>query len=128
VESTSRPAVPLQPEVPFNPPISTRDLISWSFQIARGMDYLATKKVLCTGYYILLLYYIIMHKVLSVHFIENCNRSFTVIWPPGMFCWPTTELPKWPISEWLVKCITKEIMRGQEWYYLANDGAKEEIQ
>ena len=28
------------------PPISTRDLISWSFQIARGMDYLASKKVL----------------------------------------------------------------------------------
>jgi len=26
--------------------ISTRDLISWSFQIARGMDYLASKKVL----------------------------------------------------------------------------------
>ncbi|EFX69023.1 hypothetical protein DAPPUDRAFT_130102 [Daphnia pulex] len=26
--------------------VSTRDLISWSFQIARGMDYLASKKVL----------------------------------------------------------------------------------
>jgi len=26
--------------------ISTRDLISWSFQIARGMDYLVSKKVL----------------------------------------------------------------------------------
>ena len=26
--------------------ISTRDLISWSFQIARGMDYLVKKKVL----------------------------------------------------------------------------------
>ena len=25
--------------------VSTRDLISWSFQIARGMDYLASKKV-----------------------------------------------------------------------------------
>ncbi|EFX73005.1 hypothetical protein DAPPUDRAFT_110251 [Daphnia pulex] len=35
-----------EPEVTFNPPISTRDLISWSFQIARGMDYLAGKKVL----------------------------------------------------------------------------------
>ncbi|XP_057368363.2 vascular endothelial growth factor receptor 1-like [Daphnia carinata] len=29
-----------------NKAISTRDLISWSFQIARGMDYLASKKVL----------------------------------------------------------------------------------
>ena len=28
------------------PPISTRDLISWSFQIARGMDYLMSKKFL----------------------------------------------------------------------------------
>ena len=28
------------------PPIPTRNLISWSFQIARGMDYLASKKVL----------------------------------------------------------------------------------
>ena len=28
------------------PPISTRDLISWPFQIAQGMDYLASKKVL----------------------------------------------------------------------------------
>ena len=27
-------------------PISTRDLISWSFQVARGMDYLVSKKVL----------------------------------------------------------------------------------
>ncbi|XP_046637871.1 vascular endothelial growth factor receptor 1-like isoform X2 [Daphnia pulicaria] len=35
-----------EPENNFNPPISTRDLISWSFQIARGMDYLAGKKVL----------------------------------------------------------------------------------
>jgi hypothetical protein len=25
--------------------LSTEDLISWSFQIARGMDYLASKKV-----------------------------------------------------------------------------------
>jgi hypothetical protein len=30
--------------------VSTRDLISWSFQIARGMDYLASKKVTCTSY------------------------------------------------------------------------------
>ena len=29
----------------FNRPISTTDLISWSFQIARGMDYLVSKKV-----------------------------------------------------------------------------------
>jgi len=29
-----------------HPFISTRDLISWSFQIARGMDYLVSKKVL----------------------------------------------------------------------------------
>ena len=27
-------------------PISTKNLISWSFQIARGMDYLSSKKVL----------------------------------------------------------------------------------
>ena len=26
-------------------PVSTRDLIYWSFQIARGMDYLVSKKV-----------------------------------------------------------------------------------
>lgn len=29
----------------INPTISTRDLISWSFQIARGMAYLASRKV-----------------------------------------------------------------------------------
>ena len=29
----------------LNRSVSTRDLISWSFQIARGMDYLASKKV-----------------------------------------------------------------------------------
>ncbi|KAK4010278.1 hypothetical protein OUZ56_019424 [Daphnia magna] len=34
------------PDVTLKRPISTRDLISWSYQIARGMDYLATKKVL----------------------------------------------------------------------------------
>lgn len=27
-------------------PISTRDLITWSFQVARGMEYLASRKVL----------------------------------------------------------------------------------
>ena len=26
-------------------PISTTDLVSWSFQIVRGMDYLVSKKV-----------------------------------------------------------------------------------
>ena len=36
------------PDATSHPTISTRDLISWSFQIARGMDYLTTKKVLCT--------------------------------------------------------------------------------
>jgi hypothetical protein len=34
------------PNVTLNRSISTRDLISWSYQIARGMDYLASKKVL----------------------------------------------------------------------------------
>ena len=29
----------------WSPTFSTQDLISWSFQIARGMDYLASKKV-----------------------------------------------------------------------------------
>ncbi|XP_046459939.1 mast/stem cell growth factor receptor Kit-like isoform X2 [Daphnia pulex] len=33
-------------DVNFDRPISTTDLISWSFQIARGMDYLVSKKVL----------------------------------------------------------------------------------
>ena len=28
--------------------VSTRDLIFWSFQIARAMEYLASKKVMCT--------------------------------------------------------------------------------
>lgn len=33
------------PDVTLNRSITTRDLISWSFQVARGMDYLATRKV-----------------------------------------------------------------------------------
>jgi serine/threonine protein kinase len=33
------------PDVTLTRSISTRDLISWSYQIARGMDYLASKKV-----------------------------------------------------------------------------------
>ena len=33
------------PDVNLNRPITTHDLISWAFQIARGMDYLASKKV-----------------------------------------------------------------------------------
>ncbi|XP_046645651.1 vascular endothelial growth factor receptor 1-like [Daphnia pulicaria] len=35
-----------RPDGTLNKIISTRDLISWSFQVARGMDYLSSKKVL----------------------------------------------------------------------------------
>lgn len=34
-----------RPDGTLNKIISTRDLISWSFQVARGMDYLSSKKV-----------------------------------------------------------------------------------
>nr|CAH0109047.1 unnamed protein product [Daphnia galeata] len=34
-----------EPDATLNKIISTRDLISWSFQIARGMEYLSSKKV-----------------------------------------------------------------------------------
>ena len=34
-----------QGEEDANNPVSTRDLIFWAFQIARGMDYLDRKKV-----------------------------------------------------------------------------------
>lgn len=34
------------PDSTLNFTISTRDLISWAFQIARGMEYLASKRVL----------------------------------------------------------------------------------
>ena len=46
-------------------PISTRDLLSWSFQIARGMDYLASKKALSKRY----------------HFLQiiNEHRSFPIL-------------------------------------------------
>ena len=33
-------------EEAYNYTFSTRDIISWSFQVARGMDYLASKKVI----------------------------------------------------------------------------------
>lgn len=37
-----------EPEAESNQNFSTRDLMSWSFQIARGMGYLASKKVRVT--------------------------------------------------------------------------------
>lgn len=33
------------PEQILNKSVTTRDLISWSFQVARGMDYLESRKV-----------------------------------------------------------------------------------
>lgn len=30
----------------MNKPVCTRDLLLWSFQVARGMEYLASRKVL----------------------------------------------------------------------------------
>ena len=44
ISKSTSPTGLSQPGVAINPPISTRDLISWSFQIARGMDYLANIK------------------------------------------------------------------------------------
>ena len=57
---------------------STRDLISWSYQIARGMDYLASKKVLCNYIFIKL------KKVRSLDdaaffYTDSSCRSYMVI-------------------------------------------------
>ena len=47
-----------QGEEDANNPVSTRDLIFWAFQIARGMDYLDSKKVS------------IDHQLIRFHFIH----------------------------------------------------------
>lgn len=62
--------------------LTTRDLMCWSFQIARGMDYLASKHV-C----------LFPSSFNRFKFI-NCvfiSRSFMEIWRPGTFYWPMTE-------------------------------------
>lgn len=52
-----------------------KDLISWSFQVARGMEYLTQKKV-------------ILHYVFNSErtIKEYIFRFFMAIWQPGTFC------------------------------------------
>ena len=73
--------------------VSTKALLSWSFQIARGMDYLTSKKVLQYCF-----------CEMDSIYISILFRFSTATWPPEMFCWRKTESSKCPISEWLVKC------------------------
>lgn len=46
-------------------PLCSRDLLSWAFQIARGMEYLASRKVMRHFHYFIS-YYIIFHKDLDI--------------------------------------------------------------
>ena len=77
---------------------STRDLISWSFQIARGMNYLTTKKVLI--YSLQLIAFSNLHEI----YLNSKLRCFMEIWLPATSFWPTKVSLKWPISAWPVSC------------------------
>ena len=65
-------------------PVSTRDLITWSFQVARGMEYLASE------------------------------RFCMAIWLPEIFCWPTTISLKFVILDWQRRCTTITIIKRKE--------------
>jgi hypothetical protein len=77
--------------------ISTCDLISWSFQIARGMNYLVSKNV-CALWGVILT----VIKISGLKWVEglisyptklktSLYRYSTAIWRHETFCWPTTE-------------------------------------
>ena len=82
---------------------STKYLLSCSFQIARGMGYLSSKKVLTRRFY---------KRSNKVNF-QNF-RFFTAIWLPEIFCWRAVESSKCRISECLAKCTTKVITRKRD--------------
>ena len=84
-------------------PPTTKYLLSCSFQIARGMDYLSSKKVLTRRFY---------KRSNKVNF-QNF-RFFTAIWLPEIFCWRAVESSKCRISECLAKCTTKVITRKRD--------------
>ena len=77
--------------------VSTRDLISWSFQIARGMDYLANKKVILGSYDF-------KKEKPTCLFTPRFSMA---IWLLVTSCWPMTEWSRWPISVWHEKCTWK---------------------
>ena len=107
--------------------ICTHDLICWAYQIARGMAYLAKKKVMADGYHLSYIICLNGHwslfwlqippnanqfKLMCVHFkFVPCGRYYTEIWPLATFYWLTTTWSKWPISDWLVRFIVREITR-----------------
>ena len=69
--------------------VTTRKLICWSFQIARGMDYLVSKKVIPS----------LIVFLCAAYNLKYGQRSCTVTWRPAIFCWQITMSSKWPISD-----------------------------
>lgn len=71
-------------------PLCTRDLLCWAFQIARGMDYLADRKV-CARWVMKSqnLAVVVALIASSQCWIDPFNRFFTETWPRVTFFWLT---------------------------------------